>query len=144
MSFAVATTRRSLGSVRVAHTTRALTRSTARDRGRSNAALDAAPNNSVVVVYPNTAANWAAFNPNASYFENVIVHSNIKLQGVGAGGPGVPGSSIDGSSFWAAGPNDADGSLLGAVVDRRRRRCCPNRRPRAERPGRLRSEHRWR
>ena len=66
--------------------------------------------NNSVVVYPNTSPSWAAFNPNASYFENVIVHSNVKLQGVGAGGPGVPGSSIDGSSFWAAGPNDADGS----------------------------------
>ncbi len=61
----------------------------------------------LIVIYPNTADNYAAHNPTAAYFENVIVHSNIKLQGVGPGGARtstdiVNGTNIDASQFWSA------------------------------------------
>ncbi|MEP7203436.1 MAG: hypothetical protein ABI894_12550 [Ilumatobacteraceae bacterium] len=61
----------------------------------------------LVVIYPNTAANYAPFNAFGAYFENVILHSRIKLQGVGPGGVRsntdfVLGSNIDASMFWAA------------------------------------------
>src|ERR1700704_1433258 len=85
-------------------------------------AIDAAhqyPGNAVVVVYPNTDPRYASFNPDLAYFENVVIHSPLRLQGVGPGGPGVPGSTINGSSFWTSpvgltGPNgsftQADGA----------------------------------
>ena len=55
----------------------------------------------LIVVYPNTPAG---FNPLGAYFENVILHSPDKLQGVGPGGTypeatSVPGSVIDGIGF---------------------------------------------
>ena len=54
----------------------------------------------VVVVYPNMAPGYEAFNPDRAYFENLVMHSAAKLQGVGPGGPGVPGSRVDGRYFW--------------------------------------------
>jgi len=74
------------------------------------AAHQAAGRNNVpklVVIYPNTAPNYAAHNPFAAYFENVVLHSKIMLQGVGPGGATsptdvVPGSNIDASQFWSA------------------------------------------
>jgi uncharacterized repeat protein (TIGR01451 family) len=61
----------------------------------------------LVVIYPNTADNYAAHNPNAAYFENVVLHGNVKLQGVGPGGATsstnfVYGTNIDASQFWSA------------------------------------------
>ena len=58
----------------------------------------------VVVVYPNMSSRpeYTNFNPDHAYFENVIMHSNVKLQGVGPGGPGTPGSRIDGRYIWGA------------------------------------------
>ena len=40
----------------------------------------------LVVIYPNTAPNYAPHNPFAAYFENVVLHSKVMLQGVGPGG----------------------------------------------------------
>ncbi|MGA9346598.1 MAG: SdrD B-like domain-containing protein [Nocardioidaceae bacterium] len=67
------------------------------------AALDvafASPLNDLVVVYPNTAD---AGNPRGAYYENLIMASPVKLQGVGPGGfqgsQFVPGSIIDASAF---------------------------------------------
>ncbi len=64
-------------------------------------------NAKLVVIYPNTAANYAAHNPNAAYFENVVLHGKVKLQGVGPGGATsstdvVYGTNIDASQFWSA------------------------------------------
>lgn len=64
-------------------------------------------NPKLVVIYPNTAANYASHNPNAAYFENVVLHGKVKLQGVGPGGATtstniVHGSNIDASQFWSA------------------------------------------
>jgi hypothetical protein len=71
------------------------------------AAIDAgyaSPGNDLVVVYPGQPdlAN-PRNNPRGAYFENLIVASPVKLQGVGPGGfqgsTFVPGSIIDGSAF---------------------------------------------
>ncbi|MEY2581779.1 MAG: large repetitive protein [Ilumatobacteraceae bacterium] len=61
----------------------------------------------LIVIYPNTAPNYAPHNPFAAYFENVVLHSKIKLQGVGPGGAITSsdiaqGSNIDASQFWSA------------------------------------------
>ena len=112
-----ATTRRSLGSARAARTTRALTRSRARGRGRSNG--PSTPRR--------TTRSWSSTRtrrltgrrstrtPPTSRTSSSTRTSSCKVSA--PGGPGVPGSSIDGSSFWAAGPNDADGSYAAAVDD---------------------------
>ncbi|MCI0520541.1 MAG: IPT/TIG domain-containing protein [Chloroflexi bacterium] len=55
----------------------------------------------VVVVYPGTPELW---NPTGAYFENIIVHSPVRLQGFGPGGvysdgSYVPGSIINGLAF---------------------------------------------
>ncbi len=71
------------------------------------AALDASlTNNSddLVVVYPGTPTPGnPRLNPRGAYYENLIMASPVKLQGVGPGGfqgtKFVPGSIIDGSSF---------------------------------------------
>jgi len=52
----------------------------------------------LVVVYPGAPEQW---NPNGAYFENLIIFSPIKLQGVGPGGfdstsTYIPGTIIDG------------------------------------------------
>ncbi len=65
------------------------------------------PRAKMVVIYPNTASNYAPHNAFGAYFENVILHSKIRLQGVGPGGARsnidiVDGSAIDASTFWAA------------------------------------------
>ncbi len=76
-------------------------------------AIDAADalgntSNALVVVYPNmsTQQRHTAFNPDHAYFENLIIHNRVKLQGVGAGGPSVPGSRIDGRYFWGVNSNN--------------------------------------
>ncbi len=67
------------------------------------AALDAGFNNNgddLVVVYPDTATNG---NPRGAYYENPIMASPVKLQGVGPGGfqgqDYVPGTVLDASGF---------------------------------------------
>ncbi len=54
----------------------------------------------LVVVYPNTATQQ---NPRGAYYENVIMASPVKLQGVGSGGfrgsEFVPGSILDAGAF---------------------------------------------
>ncbi|RCG28619.1 hypothetical protein DQ384_23000 [Sphaerisporangium album] len=59
----------------------------------------------LVVVYPGTPSPFA---PLGDYFESVVVHSPVKLQGVGPGGvradgSSVPGSIINGLGFSAEG-----------------------------------------
>ena len=61
----------------------------------------------LVVVYPNTAPNYEAHNAFGAYFENLIIHSKVMLQGVGQGGARtttdvVLGSTIDASQYWSA------------------------------------------
>ena len=71
------------------------------------AALDAAhtsPGNDLVVVYPGEPDYVnPRNNPRGAYYENLIVASPVKLQGVGPGGfqgnTFVPGSIIDASAF---------------------------------------------
>ncbi|MHB8891129.1 MAG: hypothetical protein ACYC65_03700 [Candidatus Limnocylindrales bacterium] len=68
-------------------------------------ALDAAaasPGNDLVVVYPGLATpSNPRLNPRGAYYENLIVASPVKLQGVGPGSAdgSVQGSIIDGSAF---------------------------------------------
>ncbi len=61
----------------------------------------------LVVVYPKwdvTGVNNQAFVPQGTYFENVIVHSPLELQGVGPGGINADGTVVQGSiidgRFW--------------------------------------------
>lgn len=49
----------------------------------------------LVVVYPNTPVPNT--NPLGVYFENIVVHSTVKLQGVGPGGIRADGSVVGGS-----------------------------------------------
>ena len=62
--------------------------------------------NVIIVVYPNLSDRYADFNPDRAYFENVVIHNRVKLQGIGAGGAGTPGSRIDGRYLWSAGAAD--------------------------------------
>ena len=74
-------------------------------------ALDAAAAapRALVVVYPNTPS---LFNPFGSYFENIIIHSPVKLQGVGPGGLAwptaryVPGTVLDGLGYGTDGARE--------------------------------------
>ncbi|MFC5827599.1 IPT/TIG domain-containing protein [Nonomuraea insulae] len=54
----------------------------------------AAATQALLVVYPNTPSQFA---PLGDYFEDVVVHSPVKLQGVGPGGVRPDGSSVAGS-----------------------------------------------
>jgi hypothetical protein len=78
-------------------------------------ALEAAarnnPNAALVVVYPNTPSS---FTPLSAYFENIVIHSVLKLQGVGPGGTrpdgtSVPGSVLDGTYFNSTAPAGTTG-----------------------------------
>jgi hypothetical protein len=68
------------------------------------AALDAAAaanDNEVVAVWPHAVGQD---NPYGAYYENVVIHSSVQLQGVGPGGQYadgtyVPGSVLDGRAF---------------------------------------------
>ncbi|HZC73121.1 MAG TPA: IPT/TIG domain-containing protein, partial [Jatrophihabitans sp.] len=73
----------------------------------------------MVVVWPNTQTSA---DPRGEYNENVIVHHQVKIQGVGPGGflpdnSYVPGSILDGSGF---NPDNANGTawinLLGSLT----------------------------
>lgn len=68
----------------------------------------------LVVVYPNTPS---AFAPLGAYYENIIIYSRVKVQGVGPGGvypdnTGVSGSILDGQFLGRAAfaPNDPNGA----------------------------------
>jgi hypothetical protein len=58
---------------------------------------------SLVVVYPGQPSPDPLLNPRGAYYENVVVHAPVWLQGVGPGGfrgaQWVPGSIIDGGAF---------------------------------------------
>jgi hypothetical protein len=89
-------------------------------------ALDAAAHNAqaLVVVYPGQAG---PYNPVGSYYENLIVHSPVKIQGVGPGGifddgsGFVTGTVLDGLGFGTDAQRDTDwqttlnsiGSIIG-------------------------------
>lgn len=70
------------------------------------AGIEAAANGSqnrgtLVVVYPGTPVQW---NPKGLYYENIVIHSPVKLQGVGPGGvyadeSYVLGSVLNGLAF---------------------------------------------
>ncbi|MFB9236029.1 hypothetical protein ACFFWC_10800 [Plantactinospora siamensis] len=74
------------------------------------AALNAAAGaggTAVVAVWPQAAA---PDNPTGAYFENVVLHSSVRLQGVGPGGQyadgtSVPGSILDGRAFGIDNPS---------------------------------------
>ncbi|MDX6541819.1 MAG: large repetitive protein, partial [Gaiellales bacterium] len=66
----------------------------------------------LVVVYPNTDSA-DPYNPESAYYENLIMHSPVKLQGVGPGGAyadgtGVAGTVIDGSANQADAQSGTD------------------------------------
>jgi hypothetical protein len=80
------------------------------------AARDSAANPSrgaLVVVYPNVPSS---FTPISAYYENIVIHSPLKLQGVGPGGlypdgtPEVQGSVLDGQYFNATTTGTATGA----------------------------------
>jgi uncharacterized repeat protein (TIGR01451 family) len=65
----------------------------------------------LVVVYPNNPTlDNPRQNPRGAYYENLIVNSKVKLQGVGPGSPtgSVPGSIIDGAAFAGDSPVATD------------------------------------
>ncbi len=72
----------------------------------------------LVVVWPNAQTSA---NPQGEYTENLIVHHQVKIQGVGPGGfdangAFVPGSIIDGSGFNADNPSGTAWiNLLGSL-----------------------------
>ncbi len=78
-----------------------------RDYATIQAALNAAHNTAqddLVVVYPGTPdLSNPQLNPRGAYYENLVMASPVKLQGVGPGGfqgsTFVPGSIIDGGAF---------------------------------------------
>jgi hypothetical protein len=68
--------------------------------------------NALVVVYPNDTSLDPRQNPRGAYYENLIIASKVKLQGVGPGGfqgtTFVAGSIIDGGAFAGDSPVAAD------------------------------------
>ena len=54
----------------------------------------------LVVVWPGTPEQW---NPGGEYFENIVIHSPVKLQGVGPGGVYDDGSTVLGSVINGSG-----------------------------------------
>src|SRR5581483_5949598 len=54
----------------------------------------------LIVIYPNTPQSDRV-NPRGAYYENLVIHSPVKLQGVGPGSPdgSVRGTIVDGSAF---------------------------------------------
>lgn len=65
----------------------------------------------LVVVYPNNPSlDNPRQNPRGAYYENLIITSKVRLQGVGPGAPdgSVPGSILDGGAFPGDGPVATD------------------------------------
>ncbi len=103
----------------------------------------------MVVVYPGQPdlANPRG-NPRGAYYENLIINSRVKLQGVGPGGfqgaTFVPGSIIDGGAFggdgqvaadwytlidtmtWSGNQNINDGAVISVYVPNNGRRSFPS------------------
>ena len=85
-------------------------------RALDRAAADVAGSNAIsnrgtlVVVYPNTPSANPRQNPRGAYYENLIITSKVKLQGVGPGSPdgSVRGSIIDGGAFAGDSPVATD------------------------------------
>ena len=66
----------------------------------------------LVVVYPNSDSS-DPYNPESAYYENLIMHSPVKLQGVGPGGAYADGTDaagtvIDGSAYQADAQSGTD------------------------------------
>ncbi|MFZ1400529.1 MAG: choice-of-anchor Q domain-containing protein [Candidatus Promineifilaceae bacterium] len=64
-------------------------------------------NRALVVVYPDTPEQW---NPKGLYYENVVMHSPVKLQGIGPGGVYGDGSFVLGSVLNGLGFSGDTGS----------------------------------
>ena len=87
--------------------------------------VNAAGNQWLVVVYPKwdtTGLHNPAFTPLGTYFENVIIHSPLRLQGVGPGGIYNDGTVMQGSildgRFWSSiGPGLTDLATPTEVLD---------------------------
>jgi hypothetical protein len=64
----------------------------------------------LVVVYPNNPSANPRQNPRGAYYENLLITSRVKLQGVGPGSPSgaVRGSIIDGGAFAGDSPVATD------------------------------------
>ena len=88
-----------------------------------------------------TANDTTIPNPYGAYFENIVIHSGAKLQGIGTGGfradgSYVMGSVLDGSTFQEGQPNGTAWlNLVGGLsyvngpTRRTRRSRCPTRPP---------------
>ena len=82
--------------------------------------VNTSANGALVVVWPGVVTTWS---PTGDYFENLIVHSNVKIQGVGPGGfqgqTYVPGTRINGLGFQPDNPQGANwiATLQGLGVD---------------------------
>jgi hypothetical protein len=79
-----------------------------------DAAANVASGQVLLVVWPNTPG---LYNPFGGYNENVIIHSPVKLQGVGPGGvypdgSSVVGSVIDGNGFGTDNQRTTDWEVL--------------------------------
>jgi hypothetical protein len=79
----------------------------------------AAEDQALVVVYPGTPELW---NPTGAYYENLIMHSPVKLQGVGPGGvyndgTFVLGSVVSGLTFGGDTQTAADWRALVQSLD---------------------------
>ena len=89
--------------------------------GRPNASGFGRGPEVLVVVYPNSDSA-DTYNPESAYYENLIMHSPVKLQGVGPGGAyadgtSVAGTVIDGSAYQADGQSGTDWfALAGSLV----------------------------
>ncbi|MBK7615902.1 MAG: hypothetical protein IPJ08_16090 [Burkholderiales bacterium] len=64
----------------------------------------------LVIVYPNDPTANSRQNPRGAYYENLIITSKVKLQGVGVGSPDgvIRGSIIDGGAFAGDSPVATD------------------------------------
>jgi len=74
----------------------------------------------LVVVYPNNTSANPRQNPRGAYYENLIISSKVKLQGVGPGSPdgSVRGSIIDGAAFAGDSPVATDWyTRIGTLLD---------------------------
>jgi uncharacterized repeat protein (TIGR01451 family) len=73
-------------------------------------ALEAATPGALVVVYPNNPSVDPRQNPRGAYYENIVIHKRVKLQGVGPGSPdgAIKGSIIDGAAFAGDSPVATD------------------------------------
>ena len=80
------------------------------------AAIEAASSDAhaLVVVYPNTPG---AFTPLGDYYESIVIHSALKLQGVGPGGTRADGSFVLGSILNGLGFANTNFAAWQALVE---------------------------